>query len=314
MAPINTRAIRARVSTAKNASVSLRTIQRYTRAMNIQAKAVIRRTKAEGTLSPSTLHAFRFLSFLFFSLIVFGVFCFLFFVLKKVSYDFCCDIAAFRCWARRLRLRHLLVWDESALHVGEAPSTTLVEAGQTPLVLVEENSAYAERYDIIMVISYNRVLPPMIYGPADRKALRVDGINTQMILTYITNLLAQAIAALDVYPMYLLLDRAAVHNSERMMEAFLDGGCQCVKEIRKYPPKAAKRLSPLDNTLIHTWKENCRARYPITRSNIKQVMNDSLFAIPQSQIKSFFRHCGYTAHHFLYYDCPLPQHHKHPAT
>jgi hypothetical protein len=230
-----------------------------------------------------------------------------------VCASFCTEIARMRKWGRRVGVKHLLVWDESALHVGEAPSTTLVPAGQSSLVLVEENSAYAARYDIIMVISHNRVLPPIIYGPEDRKALRVDGITTTMILTYITNLLAQAIAALDVYPLFLLLDRAAVHNTDKMMEALIDGGCQCVTQIKKYPPKAAKRLSPLDNSLIHTWKNNCRARYPITKANIKQVMSDSLYAIPEAQIKSYFQHCGYTSHHSPYYDCPLPQQHQHPS-
>ncbi len=78
--------------------------------------------------------------------------------------------------------------------------------------------------------------------------------------------------------------------------------------------KIIKRLSPLDNTLFHTWKENCRKKGSIKRRNIEQVMSDCWNRITKKQIMSCYRHCGLISHRNPYFDCPDPtshQHHRH---
>ena len=50
-----------------------------------------------------------------------------------------------------------------------------------------------------------------------------------MLLDYIRNFLAQAAGALDVYPLYMVVDRASIHNAEKILEVFHDWGCQELK-------------------------------------------------------------------------------------
>ena len=78
-----------------------------------------------------------------------------------------------------------------------------------------------------------------------------------MLITSIQTLLAQAVGALDRYPMYLVLDTASCHNEQKILEAFHvhDNGCQELIEVWKMPTEAAKRMSPVDNALFHDWKE-----------------------------------------------------------
>ena len=91
----------------------------------------------------------------------------------------------------------------------------------------------------------------MIDSPSERGR----GVDTQMRLQYIRNLLAQAAGALDQYPLILVLDRATIHNEEKIMQEFHDWGCQELTHILKMPPAAAKRLSPLDHALFNLWQQ-----------------------------------------------------------
>ena len=217
-------------------------------------------------------------------------------------------------WARRISNKHLLVLDESQLHVSEAPKHTLVAEGEQQYILVSENSAYSERYDIIVVLAGDRVLPPIIYSAEDRRRLKVDGIRGFMLIDYIEDLLARAVSGLDRYPLYLLMDRASCHKTEKLLDAFRSQGCEEVVAVKLYPSKASKRLSPLDNSLFHQWKEKCRAHFPLSKRNIKSVMIQSLYDIPSKTIMAYSRQCGYTTARSPYYDCPEPHKHGHPSS
>ena len=193
----------------------------------------------------------------------------------------------------------------------EAPHKTLVARGETPLVIVEDNSQYAARYDMIGAIVGDQQLPPMIYTPDDRAELGVDGINAEMLNDYIINLLGPAVGHLDRYGIRLIVDRASIHNTNRMIESFNEGACYGIIEARKLPTKSAKRVSPLDNSLFHEWKDRCRQHSPLTDQNIVQAMADEWNNIPISHIGNYYRHCGLTRHQQLYSDCPEPAQHRH---
>ena len=101
-----------------------------------------------------------------------------------------------------------------------------------------------------------------------RNNKRVKGITKAMVNSYIDNLLAQAVGALDLFPLTLVVDGSTAHNTGEMLQAFHDAGCQDMQTIYTMPTNSAKRLSPLDNTLFHSWKEKCRKRSPIKKRNI----------------------------------------------
>ena len=136
--------------------------------------------------------------------------------------------------------------DETALRVNASQSHTLVAPGEQSFVIVEDDTAYARRYDMIACCSYDRVFPPKIFSPTDRGEEGVKGINTAMLISYIQDILAQAVGAMDVYPVILVLDRSRIHGEEKIIEAFHDWGCQELKQVIKMPTQAAKRMSPLD--------------------------------------------------------------------
>jgi hypothetical protein len=52
-----------------------------------------------------------------------------------------------------------------------------------------------------------------------------------------------------------VVDRASNHNAEKILEVFHDWGGQEFKEVIVTPPAAAKRLSPLDNSLFNIWRQ-----------------------------------------------------------
>ena len=197
------------------------------------------------------------------------------------------------------------------MRVSAAQSHTLVSPGETAYVIVEDDTSYARRYDMIACCSYDRVFPPKIFSPADRGEEGVKGINTAMLISYIQDILAQAVGAMDVYPVILVLDRSRIHGEEKIIEAFHDWGCQELKQVIKMPTQAAKRMSPLDNSLFHDWKVRCRKRNGITNINIEQIMADEWNNTDVEKIQSYYHHCLLFQRQDVYADCPLPAQHRH---
>jgi hypothetical protein len=228
---------------------------------------------------------------------------------SEVSSSLCDEIASVRRKLQRIDKRRVLFLDETALRLSEAPTHTLVLPGEQPFVVATETAAYSKRFDMIAVTSGDRVLLPKIFSPAERAGADVRGINRAMLLQFIDDVLAQAVEGLDLYPLTLVLDRAPPHlNVEALLQAFRDRGPEAIKDILLLPPNAAKRLSPLDNSIFHDWKEEIRGHCPATAANIKQLMNDAWMKVKPGP---HYLHCGLTRSTDLYFDCPAPAKHKH---
>jgi len=223
----------------------------------------------------------------------------------------CENIADVRRWAKRIDKRNLIYMDETHLRVSDAPSTTLVAPNEREYIIVNDNTSYAARYDMICFISGTRVFPVIIYTPEDRTRMKVSGITSEMLNNYIVNHLGPSLGAYDRYPLYILCDRAPIHNIEKMKESFIEGYCHEVREIRLMPAKSAKRLSPLDNGLFHDWKERCRKHAPLTKNNIVSIMSLEWERTTSRQLNTHYKHCGLTYSRDVYADCPKPDLQEH---
>lgn len=224
-----------------------------------------------------------------------------------VSADMCDQIAKVRRKLQRIGTGHILFLDETLKREGDVDSYSIFLPGQPPLIDSSSTSKYASRFDMIACCSGKTVLPPVIYSPKERQ----KGIDAAMLLEHIRQVLAQAAGALDTYPLLLVLDRASIHNEGKMMQEFHDWGCQELTEVIKMPPAAAKRLSPLDNSLFNLWRQRVLSSGPLTKANIKQRMSDAWNTITTEEIHAQYKHCGLLRHQDVYFDCPDPATHKH---
>jgi hypothetical protein len=224
-----------------------------------------------------------------------------------VSADLCEQIAKLRRKLQRIGIGHILFLDETHKREGDVDSYTIVLPGEPPFIETSCTSSYATRYDMIACCSGRTTLPPIIYSPNERGR----GVNKDMLLEYVRNLLAQAAGALDVYPLLLVVDRANIHKGGGMLQEFHDWGCQELTDIVLMPPAAAKRLSPLDNSLFNVWRQRVLDGPPLTKHNIKQRMSDAWNSIEQSDIKPQYKNCGLMRGQDVYFDCPNRAAHKH---
>lgn len=228
-------------------------------------------------------------------------------LLFSVSADMCEQIATVRRKFQRIGSHRILVLDETHRRIGDVTDGTIVLPGEPSTIETSATTHYAPRYDMIACCTSREVLPPMIYAPTERGR----GVNTDMLLEYIRNLLAQAAGALDRYPLYLLLDKSTIHNEGKIIETFHDWGCQELVEIIKMPTAAAKRVSPLDNSLFNIWRQRVLAHGPLTRANIKQRMSDAWNSLTAKDLLPQYRHCGLMRRQNVYFDCPNPAAHRH---
>jgi hypothetical protein len=164
---------------------------------------------------------------------------------------------------QRISKDRVLFLDEVAVRLSEAPTGTIVLPGEQPYVLATDTTSYAKRFDMIACVNGKQTFAPTIYSPKERSDAGVKGINTEMLVDYILSTLGQETAALDNPPLTLVLDRARIHNIERVREAFNERGGHVVY-YELMPAMAAKRLSPLDNAIFHDWKERIRKHGPLT--------------------------------------------------
>ena len=213
---------------------------------------------------------------------------------------------------QRMRKERTLFLDEVAVRLSEASTSTIVLPGEQAYVLATDTSSYAKRFDMIACCNSQQVFAPCIYTPKERSDAGVKGINTEMLIDYILSTLGQETWALDTPPLTLVVDRARIHNEERVMEAFQERGGH-VRQLLKMPPTSAKRLSPLDNCLFHDWKEAVRSHGPLTLRNMEQVMADEWNKLTAAQIQPHYKHCGLTRRKDPYFDCPAPAAHKHAS-
>jgi transposase-like protein len=306
---INYAQVRSALIRKTNKQVSLRTVQRIGKQqLRIKAKTTKTRTIKECKLTPQTARKNSLNS----TCTDCSRFC-VFFCRVVVLSSTCDNIAALRRKLKRIDKNRVLFLDETALKLNQASRTTLVAPGETEYVIVDDTSSYAARYDMIACCNGSTVFPPVIYTPYERKHMGVKGIRTHMLIKYIQTCLAQACGALDLYPLYLVLDNSNIHNKAKMLEAFHDNGCQELVDIWFMPPSTAKRVSPLDNALFHEWKEHVRLRAPITKSNVEQLMADEWNNLSSKHINNYYKHCGLTTHHEPYFDCPQPSVHDHSS-
>ena len=145
-----------------------------------------------------------------------------------VSPQMCEQIAKVRCKLQRTGIGHILFLDETLKREGDVDSYSIVLPDQPPILDSSSTSKYAARFDMIACCSGKTVLPPVIYSPKERQ----KGIDTAMLLQHIRDLLAQAAGALDQYPLLLVLDRATIHNEDKIMQEFHDWGCQELTEVK----------------------------------------------------------------------------------
>jgi len=204
----------------------------------------------------------------------------------------------------------VLFLDETAARLSEAATSTIVLPEEQPYILATDTTSYAKRFDMIACINGSQTFAPCIYTPMERSDAGVRGINTEMLVDYIYSTLGQETAALDIPPLTLVVDKARIHNEDKVLEAFKERGGH-VLYMLKMPTQGAKRMSPLDNSLLHDWKEAIRKHGPLTLRNIEQVMADEWNRIPTSKIRAHYKHCGLIGHTDAYLDCPAPAEHRH---
>lgn len=224
-----------------------------------------------------------------------------------MSADLCEGIAKVRRKLQRVSKNKIIFLDETHLRLSEAPLHTLVLPGEQPYVTAAATASYAPRYDMIASCTASEQLLPIIYAPKERGA----GITLSMLVHFIDDLFAQAVRALDRYPLTLVVDAASIHNTEKIMEALKDRGCGDIVEVLKMPAHSAKRLSPLDNALLHDWKQAVRSMSELKPDNIKQHMSQAWEQLPARFLRAHYRHCGLMRGQDVYLDCPDPAAHKH---
>ncbi|CAF3491093.1 unnamed protein product [Rotaria sp. Silwood2] len=187
--------------------------------------------------------------------------------------DISCDaIAKLRRKLQRVSINEVIFIDETHVKIDEVPRKTLVAPA----------------------IVGNRVLPPIIFTPEDRRTRNVKGINSDLFIEFIENVLCPSITELDPCPMYLVSDKSNIHNASKIEQAFRNVGYTGLTEVLILPTQAAKRVSPLHNTLFHEWKERIRKHSLLAEETLSTTMINEWYNTNEENIKHHYDHCAIT--------------------
>ncbi|CAF1539553.1 unnamed protein product [Rotaria sordida] len=115
-------------------------------------------------------------------------------------------------------------------------------------------TAYAKRYDFVGAINGSQSIACMTLTPEDRNKWRIKGVRQRVINKWITDTLAPAINRLNIDNIYLICDKSRAHNKANMIQALRAGKCKSVKKILYMPTASAIYVSPLDNPLWYSFK------------------------------------------------------------
>jgi len=306
--PIHYTQLLPMVKHVTNKHLSLRTLRRYGKEKcGIKMKRTIKRTENECNIIHIILFLYKMHIVIFYHILILSFFL-LFLV---VTSEYCDRVAKFRRWCQKISTNKLLYLDETAVRISESERTTLVAPGEKQFVVVEENTSYAARYDMIAVCNNKQVLPPIVYSPEDRIRLKVHGITTKMIVDYVEEYLHRYVSSLDLYPLFLIIDQSSTHSREKLLEAFHSHGCEEIADVLFMPTKSAKRLSPLDNGIFAYWKNKVRQNEKITKNNIISIMTKEWENIPPNILHSAYKHCSLIPRSDVYKDCTNPHVHIH---
>jgi hypothetical protein len=227
-----------------------------------------------------------------------------------VSPEICEEIAEMRRKIQKISKKRIIFTDEVGVKLNETEGFTLVFPGEKAYLEATDTTSYAARYDMIAFCNGEQVLVPFIITPEDRKRQGVSGITKKLLHISIQQLFAQALGGLNEYPLFIIADKASIHKKD-LLDAFHEMGCQDVKDVWLMPNQAAKRMSPLDNSLFHYWKERVRKHAPLTLSNVVQIMSDEWNKLSSELIHSQFRKSLLLRRQDPYADCPEPASHQH---
>lgn len=204
----------------------------------------------------------------------------------------------------------LLVLDETGFKLGQTQRTTVIMKGNQPFTEDAHAGPYAPRYDMIACIHFHGDFTPMIVTPEMRKEAGSQGITTDMLCSYITETLAPEVKALHLPRLALVLDQASIHSTRRIIEAFAKKHVH-LEHVWKLPTASSDRVSPLDNTLFHQWKDLIRECRNVSTANIVEVMLDCWQRISVESIQHYYHLCGLTRSEEPLFDCPAPAEHQH---
>lgn len=223
----------------------------------------------------------------------------------------CESIATLRRRLQRVPKSRLVFIDESHARISIAPTRTLVAPGHAAYTVVEDTTKYASRYDMIAWCSADRVFPSVIYTPEERARAEVKGINQAMLLDSMKRYLAPEFRKMGLAPITLVMDKSNVHNPAKIKQALADGGCRAEVDVVLMPTQAAKRMSPLDNSLFATWKARVKKHVPLTKDNIVNFMYGEWEKLTATDITPHYHHCLLMQRQNVYADCPESAAHQH---
>ena len=84
-----------------------------------------------------------------------------------VSDPLCDEIAKMRRKIQHMSKSRTLFFDETAVRLSEAPTSTIVLPGEQPYVLASETEIYSKRLDMIACIAVNQTFAPVIHTPKE---------------------------------------------------------------------------------------------------------------------------------------------------
>lgn len=222
--------------------------------------------------------------------------------LELASQDYAEQVAKFRRKCQRISKNSLVFIDGTGMRAEPRKLRGLSPKGKAAVTKASKPEKYEPRVDMYGAISYTGPLACETVTSTERKTIvntrtgkkGVKGYTKSMLRKFLQEKLAAKLKRMKADQVIIGLDKGLNLKKEEVLEDVQAGGAKNISDAWIFPTSTAKYVNPLDNSLWHSLKERVRARKPQSEDETATAMEEEFMAIPEADIKGYYRHCGLT--------------------
>jgi len=202
-------------------------------------------------------------------------------------------VKQYRRKSQRVGIKHFVFFDQTNMRVDDALEYGLAPKGRTPLSTAKTRPQWSDRVDFCGAICSTGPLACVTMTPKDRKEHGVKGWTKEILLDWVTESLAPAIAEMPSKSVIVCTDKGLkITHEDIVEECHADEEAENVADAWIMPTNAGKCVNPCDNCMWAWWKRKVREKPAHDAESLAERMTEVFWQIDGTMCTNWIHKCG----------------------